>query len=148
MAKRGGGQRQRGDTLEQLRVFTTAGAEDAERWLHARELPRPPHWHVELVLPSSDATWFELSIYAEEWGFAFHHDGKSSWVRITDIAFVHGRDDFSLFGRTPALEAIGTLIAELEAEHAIAFHRDAATIRTNVPGAPEATRAWLSGDAS
>lgn len=126
-------------------MFTTAGAEDAQRWLHARGLPRPPHWHVELVVPSRETTRFELSIYAEEWGFALHHDHKTSWIRVTDIAFVHGRDDFALLARTPSLESIDALLAKLEAEHAFAFQRAATTIRTNVPGAPEAVRAWLGG---
>src|SRR6185312_10788992 len=52
---------------------------------------------------------FHLDIYLEEWGVFFCHAGQSSRIRVTDMAFVHGRDDFQLLGVTPQLKDIGWL---------------------------------------
>src|SRR5688572_1964560 len=84
-------------------------------WLLARELfPRDPRWFVELEFVAGEDTRLVIEIYAEEWGFAFHHAGRVSWIRVTDIAFVHGRDEHELLADTPTLRDIGRLIARLE----------------------------------
>ena len=121
----------------------TIGAEASDRWLLSLGLPTVPQWHAEITIAADIDTMFELNVYAEEWGFAFHHDGRGSWIRVTDIPFVHGRDDFRLLPRTPDLLAINYLATELEAEHGVSFRRVNATIRTNVPNAAEIIRDWL-----
>ncbi len=124
--------------------MATRGAEASARWLAALGLREIPHWHVSIELVGGAATTFELDIYAEEWGFAFRHARRASWIRVTDIAFVHGRDDFDLLARTPELLDVDTLLAELEAAHDIAFRRGRASVRTNLAGASEAVREWIA----
>ena len=115
-------------------------------WLAARELyPRDPKWRVEIELaPSSTRELrLDLEIYAEEWGFRFSVRERVSWIRVTDVPFVHGRDDHSLLRETPPLRDIGSLVRTLEASHAIAFDRRAAAIRTTIDGGEPAIRSWL-----
>src|SRR4051812_34793496 len=100
----------------------TAGSQAAEAWLRALGTRAPSHrWHVEIALepalhrPPTDyddrtATRFHLSVYAEEWGFFFCHGGRASWIRSTDVPFIHGRDDFALLRELPPLAAIGGLL--------------------------------------
>jgi hypothetical protein len=135
--------RERVESTESRRIFTTLGAEASERWLVALGLAAVPHWSAEIAILADDDSRFDLNIYGEEWGFVFHHGGKTSWIRVTDLAFVHGRDDFGLLGRTPELFAIAFLLVELEAEHHIAFRRATASVRTNIPGAANTIRDWL-----
>ncbi len=124
-------------------VFSTPGAEASHRWLLALGLRPPPQWHAEIAILADGESRLDLNVYAEEWGFSFHHDTRTSWIRVTDIAFVHGRDDFRLLQRTPDLLGIHVLLAELEADHGIAFRRAIASVRSNVPGTAEAVRDWL-----
>ena len=134
----------------------TAGKRAAHGWLRSRGLTPPAltPWHVEISLGLDDATppleidvrtdtRLRLEIYSEEWGLFFCHRGKASWIRVTDIPFVHGRDDFRLLPVVPALDGIGSLVRLLERQHALAFRRDHALIRTNVPGAEPAARSWV-----
>ena len=111
-------------------------------------------WHVEIALDVRDepaqlefdeatATRFQLEIYAEEWGFLFCHAGLLSRIRINNIAFVHGRDDYRLLGSMPPLAQIGSLVRELEQRHGIAFRREHALVLTDLAGAEPAIRAWL-----
>src|ERR1700755_2434276 len=99
------------------------GATAAVQWLAHRRLSSTGvlRWHVEIALDVVDgpaptefdertATRFHIDIYSEEWGVFFCHAGRSSWVRITDIAFVHGRDDFGLLAAMPMLKDIGALL--------------------------------------
>lgn len=125
------------------RALATAGSEAAGRWLRSIGVPTIPRWHVEITITADIDSTFELNVYEEEWGFAFHHDGRGSWIRVTDIPFVHGRDDFKLVARTPQLIAINGLMADLEAEHGITLRRANASIRTNIPNATEIVREWL-----
>ena len=87
----------------------TAGKLAAQGWLRARALSAPAFtaWHVEVSLDVRDEpapmlfderrdTRLRIEIYSEEWGVFFCHHAKASWIRVTDIAFVHGRDDFNL----------------------------------------------------
>jgi hypothetical protein len=112
-------------------------------------------WHVEIAIADVDgppptefderiATRFQLELYSEEWGFFFCHRGRSSWIRITDIPFVHGRDDFGLLAQTPALAVIGTLLRSLEREHAIELRREHALVRTNLANGEPIVRRWLA----
>lgn len=112
-------------------------------------------WFAEIALdvvharaPSqfdeTTATRFHLDIYADEWGIFFCHGGQSSWIRVTDIAFVHGRDDFGLLVTIPALDDIGQLMRQLERAHRIQLQRQHASVRTNIPTAEPAIRAWLA----
>jgi hypothetical protein len=135
---------------------STVGALDASSWLSARSVGANGvlRWHAEIALDVIDgpapeefdehvASRFHIDIYAEEWGFYFCHGGHASWIRVTDIPFVHGRDDFAVLSATPSLEHIGSLLRELEARYAIRFQRDRALVRTNVPRAEPSIREWV-----
>jgi hypothetical protein len=123
-------------------MLATVGAAASERWRAALELPAIPRWHVEIQL-AAHATTFDLNLYAEEWGFVFQHGSRGSWIRVTDVAFVHGRDEHCLLTRTPDLLAIGLLLSELEREHAFEFQRAHARVCTNIPDAEPVVRGWL-----
>ncbi len=124
-------------------------------WLAERELyPRDPRWSVAIAIgidedaPPSDfdptmATRLQLEIYAEEWGFLFCHDGLMSWIRITDVPFVHGRDDHKLLNATPPLKRIGQLLYTLEHRYVIRFDRRAAAVRSTLERGEPAIRSWV-----
>ncbi len=127
----------------------------AAAWAAERGLtPVDKSWDIEIRLEiaprqatlevDEGATRFELLIYAEEWGFRFAHAGRTSWIRVTDIAFVHGSDDHRLLELTPRLQDIASLVRELENRHALQFLRDHATIRSTIPNAELAIRSWLT----
>ncbi|HEX4416639.1 MAG TPA: hypothetical protein VH165_02015 [Kofleriaceae bacterium] len=129
----------------------------AAAWLAARRLPSPgaQRWHIEVALDVVDApasfefddrtaTRFHIDIYSEEWGVFFCHAGRSSWIRITDIAFVHGRDDFGLLGTMPPLQNVGTLLRRLEQQHGVQLQRQHAAVRTNLASTEPAIRRWLA----
>jgi hypothetical protein len=118
------------------------GRDEAAAWLRSLGLKGLGRWHVEATL-ASGATRFHLYVYAEEWGFAFHHGRQSSWIRVTDIPFVHGRDDFKLIRELGALSDLRDVIERLELEHELAFARATAVVRTNITGAAAAVRRWL-----
>lgn len=86
---------------------------------------------------------FQLHIYAEEWGFQFFHAGLASWIRITDVAFVHGVDEHRLLGLTPPLKHVGTFLRALEAKHGLKFNRAQAAVATTIPDAETTIRNWL-----
>jgi hypothetical protein len=134
-----------------------AGPLASAAWLRDRgqDQTTTTRWYVEIALdvvharaPSEfderTSTRFHLDIYAEEWGLYFCHGGHSSWIRVTDIAFVHGRDDFQLLDATPGLRDIGLLLRRLEATHAVKFQREHASIKTNVTSLEPAFRAWIA----
>lgn len=135
---------------------STAGKLAAHTWLRTRGLSAPAlrPWHIEISFDVRDApaaaqfeertdTRFRLEIYSEEWGFFFCHRGRASWIRVTDIPFVHGRDDFNMLRSTPALEDIGALFRAVQQQHSITFRREHALVRTNVPSAEPAIRVWI-----
>lgn len=137
-------------------ALTTAGMLAARTWLTARGLSAPTltRWHAMIALgigedtPTTDfddrtATRFHIEIFSEEWGFFFCHRGHASWVRITDIPFRHGRDDFQLLAQAPALKDIGPLLRRLEHQHAVQFRRDRALVRTNLSGSEPTIRRWV-----
>jgi hypothetical protein len=123
-------------------LLGTLGADAAAKWLAALSLEPTPRWYAEIELANGESR-FQLNIYAEEWGFAFHHGDQASWIRVTDIPFVHGRDDYSLLAHTPDLLDIGGFITSLEKTHGLAFARHDAVVRTNLDGAKDVIRAWL-----
>lgn len=115
--------------------------------------PTEPHWFVEIVLDAdaaagreidqAHATRFMIEVYAEEWGFMFCHQGRVSWIRVTDIPFVHGRDDHALLRQTPPLRDIGRLIHNLEKQYGIEL-RGHPIFRTSLLGAEHALRDWAA----
>ncbi|HUS32678.1 MAG TPA: hypothetical protein VMZ53_29455 [Kofleriaceae bacterium] len=120
-------------------------------WLVARGLsPSGPKWFVEMELDAAGnserapAAKLLLEVYAEEWGYRFERDGRISWIRVTDVPFVHGRDEHGLLPKTPRLASIGELMRELEAAHAITFERHRPTIRSNVPDGEKAIPLWIA----
>lgn len=135
--------------------WSTAGALAARSWLAARGINPPgiARWNADVSLgihdeapspgfdPETD-TRFRVEIYSEEWGYLFCHAGRASWIRVTDIAFVHGRDDFALLAQTPALDALRTLVRMIERRHTLTFRREHAYVRTNLAHAEPALRRW------
>ena len=134
----------------------TAGMLAARAWLAARQLQAPAlgRWNATALLAPEDQppapdvddridTRFRIEIYSEEWGYFFCHGGRASWVRVTDIAFAHGRDDFQLLPLTPALKDLGQLLRRIENQHAVRFRRELAHVVTNLAGAEPAVRQWV-----
>ncbi len=74
----------------------------------------------------------------------FAHDGLVSWIRVTDIRFVHGRDDHMLLAETPTLREIGRLMRSLEQRHQVHLPRETATVRTSLPDADSRLREWAT----
>jgi hypothetical protein len=139
------------------RSWSSVGAIAAATWVRGRGLATTglSRWHIEIQLDVIDApapaeydevtaTRFHLDIYTEEWGHYFCHSGRSSWIRVTDLAFVHGRDDHQLLTLTPPLPEIGRLVRQLEQKHAFKFRRDHALVRTNIAHGEAMIRTWLS----
>ena len=125
-------------------VPTNTGPLATAAWLLARNLyPTERNWYVEISL-HADGARFDVEIFAEEWGIAFHRGDEVSWIRVTDIPFVHGRDDFELLQETRSLRDIGRVVRLLENRFGIAFDRDGATIRTNVPDGDAEIREWVA----
>jgi hypothetical protein len=134
---------------------TTAGKLAAREWLLARVLDAPAGspWHVEISLDacrdpdaSLDAnlpTLFRLEIHSEEWGVYFSHQGNASWIRVTDVPFAHGCDDFRLLRQVPPLKDIGILLRTLELQHGLRFDRNHADISTNIARAEPVVKSWV-----
>lgn len=126
-------------------LSTNTGPLASAVWLVDRGLtPNGEHWFAEITLAARD-TQLRLEIYAEEWGFYIQHGASTSWIRVTDVAFVHGRDDLALGSRPPRLRAIGPFISALEHRLAIRFDRHAPIIRTNIPDADPVLATWICG---
>ena len=126
----------------------------ASAWLAARDLiPDSHQWSVQYVFDvdrnapfafddRASSTRFQLEIYAQEWGYVFRHQGKVSWIRVTDIPFVHGRDEHGLLPRTPKLREIGPFVRQLEQLHGVLLPRDSALIRSSIRDAEVPLRLW------
>ncbi len=125
----------------------TTGPLASAVWLLDRGLvPAAPKWSVEVMVGADVATTrLRIEIFAEEWGYAFEHGGRHSWIRVTDLRFVHVSDDHGLLARTTSLRALGTLVRELEVRFGVRFDRHGAEIQTTLTGAEAeaAIRAWL-----
>jgi hypothetical protein len=126
---------------------TNTGALATAAWLAGLELfPSDPHWSVDITLCAPTAR-FTVEVYAEEWGYRFACGERLSWIRVTDLPFVHGRDELELLRRTTRLPAIGSLIRDLEHEHGIAFDCLAPEIRSSFGGV-EVIRSWVRATTS
>jgi hypothetical protein len=138
-------------------AVSTVGAQAATSWLSSRRIATPgvPRWHVEIAMGLGDdplpiefderaTTRLHLAIHSEEWSVYFCHAGRWSWIRITDIAFIHTRDDFGLLTWVPPLDQLGALLRRIERDHHVAFRRDRAVVRTNLANAEPAIRSWLA----
>jgi hypothetical protein len=128
----------------------TIGAVASGRWLDERGLDasRTPHWYVEISIGSDSAdTRFELNIYPEEWGYQFRRGARVSSIRVTDIAFVHGFDDYRLLADTPPLDRIEDLLVTIERRCDIGFRRDRPTVHSNLARAAMVVRSWLESRA-
>lgn len=113
-------------------------------WLAECELfPKEPKWHALATLAAGDAR-FHIEIFAEEWGFRFEHGGRESWIRVTDVPFVHGRDDHELLRKTPPLRQLGKLVRSIESTHQLAFDRGSAAIETTIEGGEPVIRGWVA----
>lgn len=119
-------------------------------WLVERGLtPREAKWFVEIELAASGNSdrlrtgKLLLEVYAEEWGYQFEHDGRISWIRVTDVPFVHGRDEHGLLAKTPRLEQISVLVREIEQRHGLVFERQHAVVRSNVPDEDGVIATWI-----
>ena len=124
-------------------LMANTGPMASAAWLVDREvMPTDPKWSVEIVL-THDATSFQIEIFAEEWGFSFSHQDKLSWIRVTDVPFVHGRDEFDLLHSTPPLKRIGEMLYQIEHRFFLRFDRKRAVIRTTIPDAEPAIRRWV-----
>lgn len=124
------------------------GAAASAAWLEQRGLHagRTPHWYVDIIIESeSPDTRFEMNIYPEEWGYVFRRGPRMSSIRITDVPFVHGLDDHRLLSQTPPLDRIGDLLVALERKYDFAFHRESASVKSNLTRATGAVRSWLEG---
>jgi hypothetical protein len=106
-------------------------------------VPEDQRWSVEITLPAPEDTRFKLDVYSEEWGYSFAYRDRVSWIRVTDIRFVHGRDDHDLLAQTPPLKNIHKLIAGIEQRFDISFDRGGAIVRTNIRDAEPALLSWL-----
>ena len=124
-------------------VLANTGPLATAAWLLTRGLlPSERNWYVEIELQAGLAR-FEIEIFAEEWGIAFRHDGRASWIRITDIPFVHGSDDHDLLAKTTSLRDVGSVLRDVEKRYGLTFDRDAAVIRTNIANAEPEIREWV-----
>src|SRR4051794_31932290 len=90
-------------------VSPNTGPLASAAWLVARGLqPKEARWFVEIELASdtgisegTEQARLLLEVYAEEWGYRFQRGERVSWIRVTDVPFVHGRDDHELLQKTP-----------------------------------------------
>jgi hypothetical protein len=136
-----------------------AGALATGSWLAARGLlvPSRTPWEVTIALDVVDRPAqavfseardirFHVAIASTEWGFYFCHLGRASWIRVTDVPFVHERDDHALRVRVPPLRALGRLVRSLEDTYHVRFRREHAAIRSTIAGAEPAIWAWVLAD--
>lgn len=143
------------DAKSKFAVPVTVGSMDSNDWLAARGLSAGGQpWFVEIALGIGDGapgeswsgatdTRFQLFIYPQEWGFLFCHGSRTSWIRISDRAYVHGRDEYGLVGSTPPLRDLSAFARELEQHHRIVLRRDRPLVRTNLT-ADDCVRAWVA----
>ena len=132
-------------------VSPNTGPLASAAWLVARGLtPREARWYAEIEIATSERelegdlpTLLRVEVFSEEWGVWFRRGDKVSWIRVTDVPFVHGRDDHGLLAITPPLKKIGTLVHELERRFGFRFVIETAVIRTSMFGAEPAIREWI-----
>lgn len=137
-------------------AVATSGSYEARDWMRARGLSATAaRWFAEIVLDVVDRPpeqlWsgvldsrFHLYLYPSEWSYFFCHGGRASWIRISEQALVHGRDDFGLVRSTPRLADIGGFVGELEQQHQLRFRREHALVRTSACEGESPIREWLA----
>jgi len=128
-------------------VFANTGSLASAAWLAERGVaPDQPKWFVEIELHggSDRGTRLRIDIYCEEWGFQLDHAGRTSWIRVTDTRFVHGRDELDLLPRTTALRDITRLVRWIERELGVQLDRKAPAIRTNIANVHAAVLDWVA----
>jgi hypothetical protein len=125
-------------------------------WLAARDLiPLETKWSATItfdgaehhgtdptVFDEATGTRFRIDIFAEEWGYQFCYRGRSSWIRVTDVRFAHGRDEHELLAVTPPLREIGRLLTSLESRYDIAFPRHAVDVTTTIKDGVDPIKRW------
>jgi hypothetical protein len=127
-----------------------AGALASASWLSSRCLcATAGGWEVTIALDATrggevdEDTRLHVAITAREWGVFFAHGGQTSWIRVTDVPFVHERDDFALLEQVPPLRQLGDLVGELEERYRLRFRREHAQIRSTLVGGEDRIRAWV-----
>lgn len=137
------------------RLSPTVGSTAVARWLRDNGLDSAASdWRATIVLPvmlrdvlttlPPAETRFELELQPEKWGLCFSHAGRTSRIRVADMAAVDGCDDHDLLVITPQLRDLGRLLRHLEHRHALRFHRDSAEVRTEHPPIKDAALRWLA----
>lgn len=135
----------------------SAGELAAIAWLSACGLVPPSMgalWEVAISLDVIDErastkfadtidTRFHIAIASTEWGLYFCHHSRASWIRVTDLPFVHERDDYLLLPHVPPLRDLGRLVRSLETRYRIRFRRQHAAIRSTLPNAEDNIRRWV-----
>lgn len=128
----------------------TRGARESTAWLALRGLDalHVPAWYVHVTLHGIPAGTLDLEVFPHEWCYAFELAGCTSTLRVTDIEFVHGRDDHNLLGEAPSLDRFLDFVARLEQRHAVRFDRTTALVHSNLTRAAPIVRAWLNSKAA
>ena len=134
-----------------------AGSLAAAAWVRARGLRGPidSDWDVTIALEVGDhpvspcaknptASRFEIAITMTAWELLFRHRGRTSGIRVTDVAMVNMRDDYGLIRNLPPLRDVGSLLRVLEHRHAISFHRKRAYVHTSLVDAEPRIRSWIA----
>lgn len=133
----------------------TVGSNAVKQWLRENGLESATSdWRATIVLPvmlrdvlaGSEAveTRFEVELEPDKWSLCFSHAGRTSRIRVADLASVDGCDDHDLLVITPQLRDLGRLLRQLEQRHALSFHRDSAEVRTEHPPIKDAALRWLA----
>ena len=100
-------------------------------WLVARDLvPQASKWFVTITFSTASGAKFDLEILSEEWGYRFEHEGRVSWIRVTDIAFAHGLDQHELLGQTTKLDNVAAILRSIEKRYGLQFD-ESPIVRTN-----------------
>lgn len=147
--------RRHGDVGSSYGKGRHAGALASAAWLSGRGLSAPPYekWEISIALDVVDGrpsgrfndasdTRFHIVVASSEWGFFFCHHSRVSWIRVTDLPFVHERDDYELLPQVPPLRDLGKLVQSLEERYRIKFRREHAAIRSTIEGAEDNVRIW------
>jgi hypothetical protein len=129
-------------------LLTTLGSQAAAAWAAqvGLDVAGTPHWYVEIELHTDPVeAQLDLNIYPEEWGVVFRRGNRVSSIRVTDVPFVHGKDDHGLLTGLPELARFDELLAMLERRYDVVFQRTHPAVRSNLRRALASVRPWLVG---